>query len=102
MPAAEDYIPSEADVTFTRQGWIEANSYPDGKIQCFCQRCSVEIQEGELCSVCAHFLGLPGFANDQNSFPDETEEAIYFETSCEEEYGTQQRKETLKSRDEYS
>ena len=46
-------------------------------------------------------MGLPGFANDQNPFPDETEEAFYFETSCEEKYGTQQRKETLKSQDEY-
>ena len=49
---------SESYPQFTRDEFLRARCFPEGEMQCFCQRCCVEITNGEYCADCAHLLGL--------------------------------------------
>ena len=59
-----NYEFSESDPQFKRDDFLRAQCYPEGEMQCFCQRCCVEITGGEYCADCAHLLGLEALSDN--------------------------------------
>ena len=58
------YEYSESDPQLTRDDYLRAMRFTDGEMKSFCQRCCVQITDGEYCADCAHHFGLQALSEN--------------------------------------